>query len=406
MTASTNPSDELLEAYETLRAIRDGEVDAFVLLTQGGYRVATLSASDTPYRVFVEAMRDGALTVDQRGSVVYCNPPFVGALGRSAEEVIGQSAWDFIELSLPFAEVLARAKSGEVRCDGWLATESERVPVAVTICELATDDPSTLLCLVLADLRDRVAAEALRAKQRERERHEQMRETFVGILGHDLRTPLSAILNGAQLLERGGLPEQAVRRAAGAVRRSAERMQRLIDDMLDLTLSRIGGGIPLAPVPMDLADTLESALAELKSHTRDLRCELSRSGDTTGEWDRERLQQVAQNLLSNAAEHGSKLEPIRVSLRGTDRGIELQVTNGGTPIPPDIQQHLFEPFRRGTEPSPARGRGVGLGLYITERIVDAHGGTIDVASNADGTTFTVRLPRRVPNAPRSEPPPA
>ncbi len=401
--SSTEPASELLEAYETLRAIRDGDVDAFVLLTQRGYRVETLASSHTPYRVFVEAMRDGALTLDERGTIIYCNRPLAGAVGLEIDELIGHSAWDFIELDCPFEVVLEATKSGEMRCNGWVKAGEERVPVAVTVCELPTEGESALLGMVLADLRDRVAAEALRAKQRDREQREQMREAFVGILGHDLRTPLSAILNGSQLLERGGLSEQAATRIAAAIRRSAERMQRLIDDMLDLTLSRIGGGIPLAPVPMDLVDAVDAASSELRSHAPEVQLECSSTGDTTGEWDRERLEQVVANLLSNAFVHGSRLDPIRVGVRGSEDGVELSVTNSGVPIPTEALAHMFEPFRRGRDQSPSRGRGVGLGLYITHSIVEAHGGTIDVTSDTTGTTFKVFLPRRVPPS-RSEPP--
>jgi signal transduction histidine kinase len=129
-------------------------------------------------------------------------------------------------------------------------------------------------------------------------------------------------------------------------------------------------------------------------------------GDTRGSWDQERLHQVMTNLLSNAVQHGAKNEPIRVRLGGDDSGVELSVTNIGPPIAPETLAHIFEPFRRGSDHSSKRGRGVGLGLYISERIVSAHGGSIHVSSTTEGTTFTLRLPRRAPRVGYSEPPPA
>jgi signal transduction histidine kinase len=123
-------------------------------------------------------------------------------------------------------------------------------------------------------------------------------------------------------------------------------------------------------------------------------------GDTRGFWDEERLDQVVTNLFTNAIKHGAPSEIVGVRLEGREKSyVVVEVSNRGTPIPPDLLPVIFDPFRRGEGRYDARSKGVGLGLYIAERILAAHGGTVSVRSSADdGTTFTVTLPRGIQNA--------
>jgi signal transduction histidine kinase len=172
---------------------------------------------------------------------------------------------------------------------------------------------------------------------------------------------------------------------------SGERMTRLIDQLLDFTRARMGGGFQLAPREVDLAEICRQALDELAAAHPDWRLKLELRGDSAGVWDPDRLLQVVSNLAANAGQHGAAGGEIRITLDGAERDlVTLEVHNAGR-IPDAILARLFSPFQ-GTREHGASG--LGLGTYITREIVRSHGGSLDVASSdAAGTTFKVRLPR-------------
>lgn len=236
---------------------------------------------------------------------------------------------------------------------------------------------------------------AERLLQEETERERDLLQRLIGILGHDLRTPVAAVVaSAALLLRRGQLPDGA---HAGLVRiqRTATRMDRMISDIIDLTRGRVGGAIPIAATDADLSEIARSVIEEIEAVHPELRVALLTHGDTRGRWDPGRLAQVLANLLSNAATFGRHGAPVSVRLEGRADGVVAEIHNEGDPIPADELASIFEPFRRGgltarsvTTP------GLGLGLHVAHEIVLAHGGTISVASSAEaGTTFVVALPR-------------
>ncbi|WNG20428.1 PAS domain-containing protein [Cystobacter fuscus] len=225
----------------------------------------------------------------------------------------------------------------------------------------------------------------------ERKHAEQFRERLMGIVSHDLRSPLHAITLAAEtLLRREHLSESVLARVRRIVQ-SGERMSRMITDLLDFTRARMGGGIPLQRRPGELVEWVRTTLEEFEV-THPGRIVFSHGqGPYTGEWDLDRLAQVISNLVGNALKHGAENTPVEVDLREEGQEIVLVVTNQGTPIPESLLPHVFDPFRRSTD-SPRQG--LGLGLYIAQQIVLAHGGSITASSSpAAGTTFSVRLPR-------------
>ena len=231
----------------------------------------------------------------------------------------------------------------------------------------------------------------------EAERQAAFKERFIGILGHDLRTPLNSIGMASHILRRLQIDEPRAT-AIARIESSAGRMSRMIDQVLDLTRSRLGGGIPVSPQRTDIASVSRAAIEELRSAhpTCEVRWDADAAVDPWGLWDSDRLAQVVSNLVGNAITYGCAEGPVLVRLVGADQGVELEVHNVGRPIPSELLPVLFDPFRRATPTGTPSGEGLGLGLFIANQIVLAHRGTIEVRSSAEaGTCFTVRLPRKV-----------
>ncbi len=225
------------------------------------------------------------------------------------------------------------------------------------------------------------------------------RDTFLAILGHDLRSPLSAIANSGLFLSAPGLlPAGAPLEAARRVTRGAARMTAMIRDLLEYTRARLGRSIPLAPEAGDMEHVCRLAYDEIRAIHPERAFRLELSGDLKGRFDPERLQQVLSNLLNNAVRHGEKLEPITLSAHGDADKVTLRVKNRGRPIPADQLQVIFNPLVQipsGLVDEDAdASTSLGLGLYIAREIVEMHGGTIEAESSAgDGTVFSARLPR-------------
>jgi signal transduction histidine kinase len=220
---------------------------------------------------------------------------------------------------------------------------------------------------------------------------DRFRDQFIGVLGHDLRTPLGAVTAGAALL---AIPEDNPERRLRIVPRiinSAQRMERLIADLLDLANARLGGSLPLKRQLTDLRQVCEETIVEIRAAHPDTTLQSQMSGDLGGQWDADRLAQVVSNLVTNAIQHGGGTA-VTLTVQEQGDAVTLAVHNGGPPIPQQTLRSIFEPLARGnTEPA---SHSIGLGLFIARAIVTAHGGDIQVSSSVEtGTTFTVRLPK-------------
>jgi PAS domain S-box-containing protein len=219
-----------------------------------------------------------------------------------------------------------------------------------------------------------------------------VREDVVAIVSHDLRNPLNAISLSATALLRREQVDERTTRAAERIHAAADRASGMIRDLLDFTQARMGG-IPIHPKPLDFHEHVQRVVEEVRLAWPGRRIGFNASGDGRGAWDDGRLAQVITNLVGNALQHSPPDTPVRVSTRGEDGGVLLEVHNEGAPIAPELLPILFQPYRQGPDAGGSRGS-LGLGLFITRQIVLGHGGTLDVRSSAeDGTTFTVRLPR-------------
>lgn len=227
-------------------------------------------------------------------------------------------------------------------------------------------------------------------------------ELFTGVLAHDLRNPLGAITTAAHLvlMRQEGEGDRSAKPLSRIVA-SGQRMERMIDQLLDFTRARVGGGIEILVRDANLADLCSQAIAEIELVYPDRSIQCSFVGDQGGTWDPDRLLQIISNLVANACQHGRPGSAVTVRLDGRQPdAITAEVHNLGQ-IPEALQPTLFDPFR-GTRHRRDHSRGLGLGLFIVKELVRAHGGTVEVRSTeADGTAFTIRMPRRAVAGPRT-----
>jgi signal transduction histidine kinase len=216
-------------------------------------------------------------------------------------------------------------------------------------------------------------------------------EQFIGMLGHDLRNPLNAIQVAATLLRETSHGRDT--RVIDRLLSSSRRMSNMVGQLLDLTRARLGGGIAVERKRTSLAELVDAVVDELLLVHPGREILRRLAPDAAGEWDPDRLAQVVSNLVGNALEYGDPARPVEVRLHAQGEHARLEVHSHGPVIPPDLLPVIFDPFRRSDARS-LRSQGLGLGLYISQQIVLAHGGRIDVRSTeAEGTVFEVTLPR-------------
>ena len=238
---------------------------------------------------------------------------------------------------------------------------------------------------------DQALVESIASFSAEVDRH---RNLMLGMLGHDMRNPLQSLLFSAEVMGRNAKSaEDSI--TLQRMRKSGSRMTALLDDLMDLSSTQLGLGMRLKRNQADLAERFADEVELLRSAHPGLEIELLCSGDTQGSWDASRLEQVLGNLVTNAFRYGTHA-PVIVRLEGNRDSVTFSVSNQGDAIDPELLPRLFEPLKRGAR---AQGHGLGLGLFIVQQVVDAHGGDVGVTSTAVGTEFLVRIPKdSVPTA--------
>jgi two-component system, sensor histidine kinase and response regulator len=249
-------------------------------------------------------------------------------------------------------------------------------------------DPQVLLSKVAVFTELHRQRQLLHQRNQALEQMLKLNETMVAVLSHDLRTPLSAILMGAETVRRQ-VTDGPAARCAVRIQDSARRMNRMIEQLLDF--SRIRSDIlHLDLQDADLAGVAGPVVAEVQQASGQAQIEVEARGDLSGRFDPDRIGQVLGNLLANAVQHGEPGRPVRLGLDGQapDR-LRLTVANAGH-VPADRLQDIFQPFKGGHR----AGAGLGLGLYIVQQFVMAHGGTVQASAVNGEVCFAVEWPRR------------
>jgi PAS domain S-box-containing protein len=396
-------------ANVTITALRNssGALVGFAKVTQDLSERKLAEEETRRFRLLVESVKDYAIFIlSPTGHVMTWNAGAERIKGYRPSEIIGRhfSAFyppDAIASGKCEAELVIATKDGRFEEEGFrLRKDGSSFWANVTITTLRDTEGALVgFAKVTQDLTARREAEenlrslaVERAALLEKSRTQEFQERFLAILGHDLRNPLAAIDMGAGIL-REQLTAATSLRILDRMQSSSARMTRMIEQILDLTRSRLDGGLEMYPAAMDLGLTLTRIVDEIRAASPTRSFELH-APSLPGTWDRDRLEQVFSNLIGNAVLHGDPASPVVVRASEQRGTVEVSVHNEGPPISAEVLPTLFNPFRRGERESrTAKTAGLGLGLYISQTIVRGHGGEIEVrSSSSEGTTFRVTLP--------------
>lgn len=299
------------------------------------------------------------------------------------------------------SEPTAAGEHGEERAESGFTTEqtvAEYRALRASVLRMWTRESGELNAADIVDLvrfneeLDEALAESI---GRFTENIESAKEIFLAILGHDLRNPLGAIVVSASFMSESGEMDRSL---TSGIIEHAMRATQMVGDLLDFTRSRLGGGMPINRAEVDLSKVARSVVDEVLAAHPDRDVQVEAGEEQIGHWDAARIGQVLTNLVGNAVEHGAPGTTVKVALSGGERDVEIRIHNHGSAISSDRLDGIFNPMKLSTMPQKLSAHGptgnLGLGLYIAERIVLAHGGRIHVeSSEAEGTTFTVHLPR-------------
>jgi PAS domain S-box-containing protein len=411
----------LREAEETLAAIRNGEVDSLIVSGPHGDHVFSLKGAEQPYRIFVEQMLEGAVTLAEDGTILYCNRRFADMMRSRMEKVVGSPMQSFVRPD-DHADLAAILISSERRKARYVlaAADGTFIPTQLAFSWLPTDEVGggvNATCVVVTDLTEqeekrelatalqdlRVAQEQLKqqneALARARaaaESASEAKDNFLAALSHELRTPLTPVLLTVAGLEDDASLSEAVRQDVRLLRRNIELEARLIDDLLDLT-SIARGKVDLRPDVVDLHAALASALDICRG---DIAAKQIRLSEELGaahvhvRGDPIRLQQIFWNLIRNAVKFTPAGGCITVRSANDDGRLLVTVTDTGIGIEGDAMSKIFSPFEQADRVITQRFGGLGLGLTISKRLVELHDGTLWAHSDGRdrGSTFTVALP--------------
>jgi two-component system, sensor histidine kinase len=384
-------SARLEEAEETLRAVRAGEIDAFVVQGPRGDQVFTLRSAEQPYRTLVEEMQEGAAILTLAGDIVYCNRQFSTMIAIPLEDVIGRPLDRFLSSGADRLAFASLRKAGSGKCRARLsAANGKVVEVLLSLSMSRSDEETERLNLIVTDLSALLDAQSGRDRA---EQENQAKDEFMAMLAHELRNPLSAISAAVQVLEASNGQSAPALRARSIIARQVTHLARLVDDLLEVGRV-VTGKIVLDRRPIDLADVVQRAVTVCAERRGDQQLEVQ-AQPVWIEGDLVRMEQIVNNIVGNAVKYTPSGGHIRVWI--IDEGAEavLRVEDDGYGISPDLLPRVFDLFVQGERTLDRSQGGLGIGLTLVRRLVQLHGGTVSASSEGPGrgSTFTVRLPK-------------
>jgi PAS domain S-box-containing protein len=388
---------ERAEAEDIIRAIRQGEVDAFVVREAAEERIYSLRSADVLYRAMIEEMKDGAVALDASGLIIYCNAYFAQLMKDERAAIIGTKIFPFApgDAEEFFAALREQARNGTSRREIELrAADGTMVPVLAAMNRIRLDADNEVYCLIVTDLRERKLREELLVEGRRK-------DEFLAMLAHELRNPIAPIRYASERLGVGQPTHERLQWARNVIERQVDQLTRLVDDLLDV--SRISRGkvrLDMEPVDVDavVSRALDTVRPLIEARKQDLK--LTRPGQRLRvRGDATRLAQVVSNLLNNAAKFTPERGQIAVSVEAEEekdrqRWVRIAVTDNGVGITPGVLPEIFNLFAQADSTQGRSQGGLGIGLTLVRSFVDMHGGTVSGTSEGTGrgSTFVVRLP--------------
>jgi signal transduction histidine kinase/DNA-binding NarL/FixJ family response regulator len=384
-------TERLEEAEETLRAVRSGEIDAFIVQGPKGEQVYALRNAEQPYRNLIEDMLEGAAILTADGDIAYCNKRFAELVAVPLEDVVGGAMERFIsKTDRPAYRALLAAGSGKRRAQ-LTSADGRTIDVLLSFTTSVSDaDDIERRNLIITDLSELLVAQSGRDRA---EQQSQAKDEFMAMLAHELRNPLSAITAAVQVLEAAKAHEGAASRARFIIGRQAQHLSRLVDDLLDVGRV-VTGKIALDRRAIDFCDLVRRTAAVYTEREAERQFAVS----TTPVWidgDAVRIEQIVSNIIGNAVKYTPVGGKITVSLSIEADEAVLRVQDDGFGITPDLLSRVFDLFVQGERTLDRSQGGLGIGLTLVRRLVNLHHGTVSVSSEGTncGSLFTVRLPK-------------
>ena len=377
----------LREAEDTLKAIREGHVDALVVYAPHGEQLYTLRTADQPYRLMVEQMREGALTLSADGTILYCNDRFAELMGTASELITPGNFRRFLAPE-DRDKFQAMLEAQTFRDDFQLLNAAgTSTPARLSSTALSIDGVHTV-AVVVSDLTHEWIERGLRESNR-------LKDEFLATLSHELRTPLNVILGWTRMLLADQLPDSARQHALHLIERNAQAQAQLVNDLVDMSRMTTGK-LKLELEPLPIVPALEAAIESVRPVAEAKKLTLRTAWAVQSACivaDATRLQQVLWNLLSNAIKFTPEGGTIAIGASESDGRVAIEVSDTGIGIDPAFVPHVFDRFRQADSGTTRTQGGLGLGLAIVRDLIRLHGGEVDVRSDGigRGSTFTITL---------------
>jgi PAS domain S-box-containing protein len=383
----------LQEAEETLDAIRSGEVDALVVSGPDGEKVFTLEGAEHPYRVLVESMNEGAVSLSRERTILYCNSSFARMVGVSLDRIMGNDVCKFVpeEDRDTLKKLVRQGLRESVRAEmPLLPSSGVCLPTQFSLNPVDLEGKRSV-GIIVTDLSERRRHERAEAAVR-------MRDEFLAIASHELRTPLSTLVLRLGLLERHAQAADMdqVKASVNRAKDQTDRMRRLVDRLLDVS-QLASGRLALELAPNDLGRLVKEVAERFSEDASQAKCELrlSVASGITTQLDKFRVDEAIGNVISNAIKYGAG-KPVEVELKVDDGKATLVVEDRGIGIPVEDLLRIFGRFER-TTISRNYG-GLGLGLYIAKQVIEQHEGSIRAESRSGGgARIVIELPLKNSN---------
>ena len=380
---------QLEEAHEIINAIHKGEVDAFVVNNDGRHELYTLKSADKTYRLFIEKMNEGAITLNRQNIVLYSNSAFANLLNTPLENLIGSYFEDFIpaQSRIMVNELIKHAWDlQESKAEIMLPGQNKQVPVLLSMNSLETDG-GMALSIIAADL-------SLQKETQEQKIAMEKKDEFITIASHELKTPVTSIKGFVQLLKYNFQKDgnEMAANLLGKVDTQINKLSTLISDLLDVKKIE-NGQLQYNEEKFDfnelVVEVIEETSRVIARHT--IRQKLGETKMVIG--DRNKIGQVIINFIDNARKYSPVNSEILITSEIEENNIKFSVEDRGIGIPVGQQMNIFDRFFRVSGEKENTYSGLGLGLYISSEYIKRHKGTIGVESEeGNGSTFYFTIP--------------